>query len=87
MDVTKFLVVEGECEQYDIIMGYEFLKKNSVVLDPSRNTMEMKYGGGCLEFTLGSHGEIIGKRLYAVDVVANRSVKLESGKVVMVRVG
>ena len=30
---------------------------------------------------------VIGKRLYAVDVVAKEGVKLESGKVVMVRVG
>ena len=39
-----------------------FLKKNGVVLDPSRNTVEMKYGGARLEFKLGSYGEVIGKR-------------------------
>ena len=49
--------------------------------------MEMKYGGGRLKFTLGSEGEAIGKRLYAIDVVVKESVKIESGKVVMVRVG
>ena len=51
---VSFLVVDSENVKYGIILGYNFLKKNEVVIDPKRKLLRKMDGSGYLKFYLGS---------------------------------
>ena len=70
-----------------MILGYEFLKLNEIIIDTKHKVLKKVEGNGIIEFHLGCNGEVKTRRLYGVDVTAEENAKLEKENKTIVKVG
>ena len=90
MEEDVFYVIDRVSEKYDLLLGYKFMKKNRMSVDPEHDMVEVRRGKNARnQLYVRKDGSVRVRMLYGVEIFALEDVKLprDDGSVVSVKIG
>src|SRR5215469_487985 len=80
MKESTFYILDGENEQYDCILGSEFLRANGFEIHPKENAVKIRDVDGYTLLSFSTSGELDRQHLCKMNLIADESVTLLKGK-------
>ncbi|RXG71115.1 hypothetical protein Avbf_04774 [Armadillidium vulgare] len=88
MEESDFYVLQSKSDKYDMLLGYNFLKENRIVIHPEHMMLEKKVSqDGRCQMYVNEAGNVKVNKVKGIEVFALESTPLEADKVVRVKVG
>jgi len=80
MNECTFYIIDSKNEQYDLVLGCEFLRKNGFEICPRENVIRIRDGDGFIRLSFATDGELSRKHLCEANLRATESVEVLKGE-------
>ena len=90
MEEDVFYIIDRVSEKHDLLLGYKFMNKNRMILDPQHEMIEIRRGENARnQLYVSKDGSVKVRMLYGIGIFATENVRLprENFSIISVKVG